>query len=190
MTSTIVGQTLVYDGWYKLYRTTLRHRDGQEVERHIEDHGCAIAVLPYDPVSRAALVVRMPRAPVIAAGEGPFIEAIAGNLDGDAPEDCVRREAFEEAGIRLTDLEKITTIWTMPALSTERLHLFLAPYGRQDRQSNGGGCADEGEMITAEEWPLAELAAMARAGAMADAKLLILIHTLMMRRPELFHPIA
>jgi 8-oxo-dGTP pyrophosphatase MutT (NUDIX family) len=128
----------------------------------------------------------MPRAPAIAADEPSLLEAIAGNLDGATSELCVRRETIEEAGIRLKDLDPVSVIWPMPAMSTERLHLYLAAYTPSDREGAGGGCAAEGELITVEEWRLADLATMVRAGTLSDAKLLILVQALMLRRPELF----
>ncbi|RYH30795.1 MAG: ADP-ribose pyrophosphatase, partial [Alcaligenaceae bacterium] len=63
----IVARTLVYDGFYRLWRLRVLMPDGAAVERHLEDHGAAVAVLPYDPVRRVALLVAMPRAPVIDA---------------------------------------------------------------------------------------------------------------------------
>lgn len=186
MGTTIADQELVYDGWYKLYRLRLRLADGREVERHLEDHGSAAGVLPYDPVRRVALVVSMPRAPAIVAGEPTFWEAAAGNLDGSDPESCARSEADEEAGVRLRQLEAVATIWSMPALSTERLHLYLAPYTERDRVGMGGGLHVEGEYITVEEPSLDELRSRLLNGTLVDAKLIILVQALMLRRPELF----
>ena len=63
----IVKKTLVYDVWYKLWRLAVRMPDGAVVERHLESHGDAVAVLPYDPVRRVAMLVTMPHASLLAA---------------------------------------------------------------------------------------------------------------------------
>jgi nudix-type nucleoside diphosphatase (YffH/AdpP family) len=185
MTATIVARTLVYDGWYKLWRLRVRMPGGAEVERHLEDHGAAVAVLPYDPVRRVAMLVSMPRAPVIDAGEPPLLEAIAGNITHDADESA-RREAKEEGGVRLEMLQPVGQVWSMPALSTERLALYLAPYAVEDRVEDGGGAEGEHESITVHEIALPELRSLRLAGALRDAKTLLLVQALELGFPELF----
>lgn len=188
MTATIIARTLVYDGWYKLWRLTVRMPGGAEVERHLEDHGPAVAVLPYDPARRVAMLVSMSRAPVIDAGQPSLLEAIAGNIAND-PEESARREAMEEGGVRLGPLHFIAQIWPMPALSTERLTLYLAPYTAQDRVENGGGAEGEHESISIHEIALSDLRAMRLAGTLRDAKALLLVQALELRAPELFTPV-
>lgn len=185
MTATIVSRTLVYDAWYKLWRLEVRMPGGAEVERHLEDHGRAVAVLPYDPVRRVAMLVSMPRAPVIDAGAAPLLEAIAGNFAGNA-EDSARREAMEEGGVRLGVLEFVAEVWSMPALSTERLGLYLAPYAAGDRIAAGGGVDGEHESITVHEIALSVLQEMRLAGTLGDAKTLLLVQALELQKPTLF----
>ncbi len=74
----------------------------------------------------------------------------------------------------------------MPALSTERAHLFLATYHAGDRVAAGGGLAHEGEDIDVVELPLAELASMIDTGERLDLKVLFLVQILRLRRPDLF----
>ena len=178
-----------YEGWGKYLIATARLPDGQEIEREIEDHGRAVCVLPYDPERRVALLVRLFRAPPLYVGGLPeMLEAPAGLLEEDSPEDCARREALEEAGLRLGALEHIVTAWTMPGISTERMSLYLASYAAADRVAEGGGVADEHENITVIEKPLADLAAMAARGDLIDMKTLTLLLALKDRRPDLFSP--
>lgn len=186
MKATIAAAEEVYKGWIRVSRVALRMPDGTEVERHVEEHGCAAAVLPYDPHRRCALLVSMPRAPVISVGEADLLEAIAGSLDGDEAEDCARREAMEEAGVRLGPLERLSTIWSMPSFSTERVTLFLAAYEEADRVGAGGGAAGEHENIIVHEMPLDLLWDLARGGELADMKTLLLLQSLYLRRPGLF----
>ncbi|MFT8244352.1 NUDIX domain-containing protein [Roseomonas sp. BN140053] len=176
-----------YRRWSTMLLATYRLPDGAEMPRDIEDHGEAVAVLPFAPERRCALLVQQFRAPAFhAAGEATMLEPPAGRLDEADPEACARREALEELGVRLGPLEPVARVWTMPALSTERAWLFLAPYARADRIAAGGGLAAEQEHITVLERPLAELAAMADAGTLCELKLLTLVQTLRLRRPELF----
>lgn len=183
----ILEKTTVHDGWAKYSVLRVRLPDGQTARRELEEHGPAVAVLPYDADCCTALLVGQFRAPVLAAaGEVTLMEAIAGLTDGEAPDEAARREALEETGVQLKGLEPIGTVWTMPGLSTERMHLYLAPYTRSDRVEEGGGAHGEHENITVLELPLHELAAMADSGALADMKTLALVQTLRLKRPELF----
>ncbi|MBC9177348.1 NUDIX domain-containing protein [Roseomonas ludipueritiae] len=166
---------------------TIRLPDGQLTKRDIEDHGEAAVVLPYDPARRVAMLVRQFRTPPYhVSGDGMMLEPAAGRLDEADPESCARREALEEVGLRLTSLEPVACVWTMPALSTERAWLYLAPYAEADRVAKGGGLVEEHEEIEVLEVPLVELAAMADAGTLTEIKLLLLVQTLRLRQPALF----
>lgn len=177
----------VYQGYVTLMRATLAAEDGTAFTREIEHHGHAAAVLPYDPERRMALLVRLPRAPVIwAQGPAELLEAIAGMVDAEGPEACARREALEEAGVRLRELEPVGAAYASPGVSSERVRLYLAPYRGVDRIGPGGGVAEEHELITVMEIPLAELWARVEAHRIEDMKTLTLAMALRLRRPELF----
>jgi len=186
MTSPIVAVRELYKGWMSLLMATLRTPNGTQVERHIMLNSRAVGVLPYDPERRTALVVSMLRAPVAYAGEPDMLECIAGALDGADPADCARREAFEEAGVELGQLEHLGRIWSMPSNSTEQIDYFLAPYLTEDRTGEGGGLDEEGEQIKVHELPLAELWRMVEDKTLRDGKLLTLLQALRIRRPGLF----
>jgi nudix-type nucleoside diphosphatase (YffH/AdpP family) len=177
----------VYEGWARLMVAKVRLPDGRIAKREVEDHGDAVAVLPYDPVRRVAMLITQFRAPVFYKGESEdLLEAPAGLLEDEEPEPCARREAMEEAGLKLGALEPVATIWPMPGVSTERIHLYLAPYGEADRVGAGGGLAEEHEETTLVEIGLSELGARADAGRIQDSKTLVLLQTLRLRRPDLF----
>jgi nudix-type nucleoside diphosphatase (YffH/AdpP family) len=184
----IVNSQLVYDGYAKVTVLTLAGDDGGEHRREVVRIGQSACVLPYDPQRKVALVVRAPRAPLIAEGMlEDLIEAPAGMLAGaETAEACVRREAMEEAGVELAELEPVATCWPSPGVLAERSHLFLAAYSAADRTGTGGGLAEEHEAIRVEERPLAELWDLGRSGRLCDLKTLTLVLALHARRPELF----
>lgn len=180
-----------YSGWGRYLVGTFRMKDGRTIKREIEDHGDAVAVLAYDPVRRKAMLVRQFRAPIFyATGQEDTLEVIAGGLDGDDPEVCVRREAMEEAGLRLGALEPVVAAMNMPGVSTARLHMYLATYGVGDIVHSGGGLKEEDEEITVVEMDLAELVNLIEGGGLVDIATTCLVQTLRIRHPELFVVIA
>lgn len=187
MSAEILGKNTVHEGWAKYSVLRVRLPDGTVASRELEEHGPAVAILPYDAIRRTAILVRQFRAPVlVAAGEPTLLEAIAGLTDGEAPDAAARREALEETGLQLKSLEAAGLMWTMPGLSTERMHLYLAPYTAADRVGQGGGAKGEHENIAVLELALPQLAEMADAGGLADMKTVTLLQTLRLRRPDLF----
>ena len=182
----ILAQHTVYDGWYRFSRLEVRLPDGQVAERHLLDNGSAVAVLPYDAARRVVMLITQPRAGTLVAGVPQVLEVIAGNLDGAEPEYQARKEAFEEGGLDLGELELVANIWSLVPVSTERVMLYLAPYSLAHRIAEGGGAEDEDEHITVYEVGLDDLRAMVAAGEVEDAKTLVLAQALLLRHPELF----
>lgn len=176
-----------WQGFLTVMVATCAGPDGQTFRREIEHHGRAACVLPYDPERRTALLVNLPRAPVIWAGGPPeLLEAPAGMIENEDAEETAIREAMEETGVVLRRLEPVGSPFSMPGISSERIDLFLAEYGAADRTRPGGGVEGENEHITVEEVPLALLWTWAEQRRIEDLKSLALILALKVRRPELF----
>jgi nudix-type nucleoside diphosphatase (YffH/AdpP family) len=177
----------LYEGWGRYLLAEIRLPDGGRLSREIEDHGRAVAVLPFDPERRVVLLVRQFRAPAcLADGTASVLEVPAGCLDEDDPEACARREAHEEVGLRLGAVEHVGRVWSMPGVSTEQMDLYLAAYTAADRIGTGGGLAEEQENIEVVEMPFDDLARWVDGGENGDMKTLCLVQTLRLRRPELF----
>ncbi|WP_445502056.1 NUDIX domain-containing protein [Microvirga sp. G4-2] len=177
----------VYEGWRKILKMTVQMPDGRIMTREVLNSGDAAAVLPYDLERRKVILVRQFRAPVMhVEGHPDFLEAVAGLLDGDEPEICARRETMEEAGIKVEHLEPLGHFWSAPGFTTERLHLFLAPYAEADRVGEGGGLAHEHEEIEVLEVSFEDLAGLVASNAIADMKTMILVQALQMKHPQFF----
>src|ERR1700761_9412098 len=118
----IVRSRLAYDGYAKVTVLTLDDAPGDEHSREVVSFGQSACVLPYDPDRRVALVVRLPRAPLLFEGIEPYlIEAPAGMIaPGESADTTIRREAMEEAGLELTALESVAFCWPSPGVLAER----------------------------------------------------------------------
>jgi len=114
-----------------------------------------------------------------------MIEVPAGLLDGDHPEEAIRREAMEETGFRVRDVQFLFKIFSSPGAITEIIHFFAAVVDTTNRIGNGGGLADEHEDIEVLEVKLADAMAMIESGEIYDAKTIMLLQWAMLNRAGL-----
>lgn len=141
-------------------------------------------VLLYDPENRNVILTRQFRLPTYFNGNasGRMIECCAGVMEeGESAEDCIRREAVEETGYRIDTLEKVFATYMSPAAVTELIHGFIAPYSPAQKESEGGGLAEEKEHIEVIRLPFATAYAMTATGEICDAKTLLLLQHLKLK---------
>lgn len=181
----------VYDGWSTVDEVVadLRRRNGDifTVRYEVRDHGRGAAVLPYDPDAGTVLLVRQLRLPVHLSGDdGTMLEVCAGLIDETDPDPArtVVREAHEETGYRVFDLELVSAAYSSPGSITEKLWLYLAQYRRGTAESHD--LADEHEDIEVVEMTAAGLLAMVGRGEIRDLKTFALALALKEKRPGLF----
>ncbi len=172
---------LTSQGWHVLRRTTFdyRRRDGrwERQQRETYDRGNGAVILPYDIERRTVLLTRQFRFPAYVNdhADGLLIEAAAGLLDADDPVTAIRRESAEELGVSLSRIEHVFDAYMSPGSVTERLHFFAAAYTPENRTSDGGGVAEEGEDIEVLELDFAEALAMTGDGQILDGKTIMLL---------------
>lgn len=176
----------LHEGVISLRMVTLEMDDGSVAEREVVDHPAGATILLYHEQRRTALLVSELRAPLEYAGAARMLEAVGGTIDDGDAETCIRREAEEEAGVRVRAVEHVARLWPTLSSSTEHVDYFLAAYDDSDRVGRGGGLPEEHETLKVRELPLAEAWAMAERGALQDAKTFTLLCMLRIRRPDLF----
>ena len=175
--------------WYVTRATTFdfQHADGEWTteERETYDRGDGATILLYDVAARTVLLTRQFRFPVYVNEhpDGMFIETAAGLLDEDDPETAIRREAEEETGHTVGDVEHVFDVYMSPGSVTERLHFFAAPYVRGTiADGSRTGLADEGEDIEVLELSFDD--ALDRIGRdIVDAKTIMLLQWAALRGP-------
>jgi len=168
--------------WGKLRKYTIAYRRGdgvtEEQSREVYDRGNGAAILLYNKQRRTIVLTRQFRLPALLNGhpDGMLLEAPAGLLDADDPVTAIRREAEEETGYRVTQVEEVLAPIMSPGSVTERLHLFVGAYTAADRVSAGGGHPSEGEDIEVIEVTLDEALAMIERREIVDAKTILLVY--------------
>jgi len=180
---------LLSDNWYRLHTTSFDYLgdDGRWQTQHREtyDRGNGATILLYDKERRTVLLTQQFRYPVYVNGhpDGVLLETAAGLLDDDDPETAIRREAIEETGHEVGEVEHVFDVFMSPGSVTERLHFYAAPYDASTMRTDGGGLAEEGEHITVIELDIDEALGMIETGAIADAKTIMLLQWAKLRGP-------
>ena len=172
---------LLSDNWYRLYKYSFDYlgRGGQweHQEREAYDRGNGSTILLYNRQKGTVILTRQFRLPSYVNGnpDGMLIEACAGLLDENNAEDCIRKEAEEETGFRLDNVQKIYEAYMSPGSVTEILYFFVAEYSEAMRVSSGGGVAEEQENIEVMELNFDQALHMITAGEIKDGKTIMLL---------------
>lgn len=158
----ILARDTCFQGYFRIDRYRLRHRLhgggwSGEMTRELFERGHAVAVVPYDPMADAVVLIEQFRVGAYAAGFPCWLtEIVAGIIDeGETPEAVARRETVEEAGCTILDLVPVCRYMASPGGTSESVTLFC---GRVDSTGVGGihGLPDEHEDIRVEVVPWAE----------------------------------
>lgn len=189
----IADVTQPYANFFAVEEYRLRHRrfDGgqsPEMRRAVFISGDAATVLPYDPLRDRVLLIEQFRAAPLARGDAQpwLLEAIAGRVDPDeTPEDAVRREAREEAGLVLGPLHKVAAYYPSPGAKAEYLYSYVAICDLPDGSAGLHGVAGEDEDIRGHLVGFDRLMALVASGEVNNAPLLLSILWLERERPRL-----
>lgn len=183
----IINTEILSDNWYTLNKVTysIVKKDGttETQSREAYDRGNGAVILLYNKVSGTVILTRQFRLPTFINGNttGMLIEACAGLLDNDNPEECIKRETEEETGYKISKVEKIFEAYMSPGSVTEILHFFIAEYSSEMKINDGGGLEDEGENIEVLELPFEDALQMIDNGKIMDAKTIMLLQHLRLK---------
>lgn len=119
---TVRTETVFSGRLIEVRKVTVGLSNGTTTDREIVVHPEVVAVLPLLDDGRVVLVRQFRK-----AAERELLEVPAGGIDeGETPEDAVRREMVEETGYRVGSLKWLSSFYTSPGFTTERMHLFEA----------------------------------------------------------------
>ena len=145
---------------------TVRFPNGKSGELEMVRHPGASAIVPFlsDPAGDdpQLLLLKQYR----YAADGYLYEIPAGKLDaGEDPAVCAARELLEETGCSAERLEHLTTIYTTPGFTDEKIHLYMAT-----GLTAGETAHEEHEFITIENVTLSRALEMIEQGEIRDGK--------------------
>jgi GDP-mannose pyrophosphatase NudK len=179
----VLKTEILSNNWYVLKKVTFNFltRKGNWIEQSREayDRGNGATILLYNKETANVILTRQFRMPTFINGNptGMLIEACAGLLDLDNPEDCIRRETEEETGFKIKEVKKIFEAYMSPGSVTEVLYFFIAEYSRGMQISEGGG-VDDDENIEVLEVPFSNALKMIETGEIRDGKTIMLLQYL------------
>jgi len=138
--------------------------DGTTGELEMVRHSGASAVVPLLNSGKELQVVLVRQ--YRYAANGYIYEIPAGRLAPDeTPESCASRELKEETGYSAAAFRKLTTIYTTPGFTDERIHLFVA-----EQLTPGKSAHEPDEFLELHPVSLSEAVDMVRTGKIVDAK--------------------
>ncbi len=180
----VLSEQRVWSGRFALDVVRFRHRrfDGSmsgERTWEVWRRGRAAAVLPYDPVADAVVLIEQFRLPALYAGLDPvLVELPAGLCDeGEAGETTARRETLEEMGLEVGAMRRIGELLLTPGGADELCELFVGRVNAPNAGSDGivghAGMADEHEDIRVRVWPAERAIEAALSGQMTNSVTLV-----------------
>jgi len=177
----ILKTEILSDNWYTLNKVTFEYqkKDGmlETQSREAYDRGNGATILLYNKESKTVILTKQFRLPTYINGndDGMMIEACAGLLDKDNPEDCIRKETEEELGYEISDVKKVFEVYMSPGSVTEILYFFIAEYAKSMKINDGGGLEEEQEEIEVLELHIDKALHMIDSGEIKDAKTIMLL---------------
>ena len=187
----VLSDDRVFDGYFQVHRRTIRHRAFaggwcEPVTREVFERGNAVGVLPYEPVSDSIILIEQFRAGSLRDETSPWMmELVAGIVEpSEGPEEVARREAIEEAGCELSELELIASYYPSAGACSEHVVLYM---GRALSDGAGEvlGLDTEGEDILVHRLPRAEVMAMLARGEINNGHTLVALQWLALHGDDL-----
>ena len=170
----------VWAGRFPLDVVQFRHRrfDGTMSETRTWElwrRGHASALLPYDPVADAVVLIEQFRFPALAAGVDPVLVELPAGLceDNEGPAETIRRELREEMGLSADRTERIGGYMLTAGGADEYCHLYAGritvPPADGEGIAGHHGEISENEDIRVRVWSADEAIEAAFAGCFTNS---------------------
>lgn len=176
----IIEEKVIADRWFTLkditFDYTWNNGKVQRQSRVVYKKSNYAGILLYNSEKQTVILTRQFRMPSFLnqTEDGFLIEACAGMLEEDSPEECVKRETEEETGFKVNKVKKVFEAYTSPGTLSEMAHLFVGEYNASMKVSDGGG-TDFDEDIEVMEIAFKQALEMIGTGEIKDAKTIMLL---------------
>lgn len=188
----LIHREALFQGYYRVDRFHIRQQfdDGtwsNVFSREVFDgNKNAAVVLLFDPQHDKVVMINQFRPGPMSKGDEPFMtECVAGVIDpGETAETTARREAMEESGCEVTDLQKVFAYYPSPGCMGEHVTVFV---GRTKAPEEGGihGLAHEGEHIRVLVMDAMKAISLLYEGKLRDAASIIAMQWFALHHTEL-----
>lgn len=181
----IDSRHLHYQGFCQIEQVKLAHRLFDQdafspvLTRELVIRRPAVGVLIHDPSRCECLLIEQWR---VGAMDDPIsawqLEVVAGLIDdGETPEQAAIREAHEETGVTIDQLQLLHRFYPSAGACNEFFHLYTAT---ADLSQAGGihGAVDEGENIRVHVMPYDAIDTLLNSGRLANAPVIIALQWL------------
>ncbi|WP_417596912.1 NUDIX domain-containing protein [Oceanospirillum sp.] len=189
----ILEKHTVFQGFFRFDKLRIKTRKfaggwSGVMSREVFVRGNAVGVLLYDPITDQLLMVEQFRPGCLyEPNQSPWqFELVAGMTEpGESNEDVVHREAEEEAGCKVLQLEHLYKYWVSPGGMDEQIDLFLGIIDSREIQEGIYGLAEENEDIRVELVSAAEAFRGLQDGRINNAMAIIGLQWLQLNRVRL-----
>lgn len=188
----IFNRETLFQGYFRVDRYHVRHERFEggwsaPFTREIYHRSKQVAgVLLFDPRHDKVVLIEQFRMGPLTANENPWlIEVPMGMVDvNETPEQAAKREALEETGCAVVELQPIAQFFSSPGGTSEHIALFA---GRTIAPADGGihGIAAENEDIRVHVMDAARAIGLIYANRIRDAQTFVALQWFAMHHTEL-----
>lgn len=182
---TILSENRIFSSFFDIDEVKVEHfingEDKHVYTRELIKRENTVLVLPVDKTRKKVLLTKQFRVGAMSE-ESPFIiETIAGIVErGEKHSHVAIREAHEEAGIFLKNLEVVCSTYPSPGGCSEKITIFMAEFNSDDFNDGIYGVEGESEFIQPLLVDFSEIKQMIKNDEIGSAPTVIALQYLML----------
>jgi ADP-ribose pyrophosphatase len=188
----ILAREALFQGYFRVDRYHVRHELfaggwSPVFTREVFERSSGVSgVLLFDPQHDKIVLVEQFRPGPLSLGDSPWtIEIVLGMIDAnETPEQAARREAVEEAGCTVAEMQTIGKFYSSPGGTSEHITLFA---GRTTAPEDGSihGMPNEHEDIRVHVMDAARAIGLLYGNKIRDAQTMVALQWFAMHHTEL-----
>jgi GDP-mannose pyrophosphatase NudK len=151
MKAKVISKETLSNIWgdYSRYTIEYTRTNGQKEtqKREIQDNGNGAAVLLYNLNKNEVILIKQYRLATMLNKNpsGVIIEVCAGLVENDDPDATIKKEIWEEIGLKIENVQFLYKGYATPGAKTELIYFYIAQYGDEIKLESTGGLREEQE---------------------------------------------